>query len=403
MKYLIILSILLSFTFSACSESTDIKIKIKTNLNEKSSKPVSMDVSNLSNSNVKKISAFDGDVEIPSQLVDSNADGKFDIFSFLVNLEPNQTKFITLKEISDKKKFEQLAHAEISEKKNYKFIDGVYTAGEYVSVKKTKTPEGHIDHNLFYKAEGPCWESNLVGYRFYLDQRNATDIFGKKTNEMVLPRIVGKKNLKYHEMADWGMDIFKVGKSLGIGSFAAYANNKVEMVYETDSIICVIPNDGPIMATVNTKYYGWKFSNQKINLDITLTIVADSRLTKCDANVNGNPSSYCSGIAKHTDTEYVESNVDGWNYIALWGKQTVINDNLGIALFYKKKETTKIVEDELNYIVTFAPDKNNNIEYYYAACWKQEPNGIKTKDEFVNYLTNVIKELNNPLEAKIVN
>ena len=390
----------------ACNNGSGIKIEVKNPIDKEITEQlVSVKLSELPEVNIYKLAAFDNEKEIPSQLVDKNADGKPDEFSFLVNLKANQTKIILLKETKDKKKFNKRAHAEISEKVNYKLVDGVYTAGKFVSVKKTKTPEGHKDHNLFYKCEGPCWESDKVAYRLYLDQRNAIDIFGKKVHEIVMPEVGhtynSSGNEMYHEMADWGMDIFKVGHSLGIGSFAAYVNGKVQPVSKTDSVICTIDNDGPIFASVNIKYYGWKFDNQKINFDAELSITAGSRLTECNLS-SGNNNYYCTGLAKHENTEFFKSKLKkGWNYIALWGKQTVIHDNLGIVIFYNSKFNPKLLEDDLNYIVTFKPDENN-IKYYFAACWEQEENGIRTKEEFLKYLNEEIMILNNKLIIKVM-
>lgn len=38
------------------------------------------------------------------------------------------------------------------------------------------------DHAYYIKYERPGLESDKVGYRFYFDQRNAIDVFGKKTS-----------------------------------------------------------------------------------------------------------------------------------------------------------------------------------------------------------------------------
>ena len=48
-------------------------------------------------------------------------------------------------------------------------------------------PDEHTEIHLFSVGiKGPGWESDKVGYRFYLDWRNAADIFGKKVDTLVL-------------------------------------------------------------------------------------------------------------------------------------------------------------------------------------------------------------------------
>lgn len=402
MQYVKCIFPLLLLILVGCQNRTSLKVRVKSNATISGEEIITLPLSKISQMDVNKLSAFDNNSEIPSQLVDTNNDGSFDEFVFLLDFTVDKGKIISITENENRKDFKQRAHAEIYEKRDYKLVNGVYTEGKFVSVKRTKTPNNHIDHNLFYKCEGPCWESDKVGYRFYLDQRNATDIFGKKTTEIVLPRVGDLTNMSYHKMADWGMDIFKVGKSLGIGSFAAYMDGKVIMVEKTDSIICSIVNDGPILASVNTKHYGWEFNNQKHNLDGTLSISAGSRLTKCKYRITGNNTQYCTGLAKHSGTEFIKSdNKIGWNYIATWGRQTMLSENLGTILFYKSTYNPSLAENELSYVVILAPI-DGNIIYYFAACWELEPNGIKSKEKFIKYANTEIEKLNNPVEIEII-
>ncbi len=406
MKNLLWLNLFLLLLLFGCKKQTGIKINIENKTDQKITyQAVAIKISELPKMNLNELVAFEGNKQLPTQLVDSDGDGKTDEYLFLINLEAKDSKIITLKKSEHKKIFKQRAHAEISEKRDYKLVDGVYTGGKFVSVKRTKTPKGHVDHNLYYKCEGPCWESDKVAYRFYIDQRNATDIFGKKVNDIILPNIGHtydkSGNETYHTMANWGMDIFKVGNSLGIGSFAAFVNNKVEMITKRDSVISLVTNDGPIYASVKTNYFGWHVNDKKIDVEINLSIVAGSRLTKCEAVVSNQNLLYCTGLSKHNGTELLKStNSNKWNYIALWGKQSLSNDNLGTIIFYNKDYQPNITEDNLSYIVTFT-SLRKKIKYYYAACWEQEVNGIKNKKEFLRYLNYEIEKLNKPIKLSI--
>lgn len=406
MKKIHLILVLILFLLLSCRQKNGIRVEIKNTLNKNvSDRLIRVNLADIPAADAHKLAVLDGQNQLPSQLVDRDGDGKMEQLAFLVDLTANQTKQIAIREINGKKFFRQRAHAEISEKRDYTLVDGVYKGGHFVSVKQTKTPPEHKDHNLFYKCEGPCWESDKVGYRIYLDWRNSIDIFGKKVSDMVLPVVGHRKdqsgNDTYHTMSSWGMDIFKVGNSLGLGTFAAYADGKVEKVSRTDSVLCTITNDGPIFAGINTKYYGWQFNNQKIDLQTTLSIAAGSRLTSYNLDINGNYHSFCTGVAKHPDTElFKELNEDSWGYIALWGKQSLAGDNLGIAVFFHSKYKPELTEDDLSYIVLLHP-LQNNIQYYFSACWEQEPQGIQTKEQFVGYLRDTVERLNHPVEVHI--
>jgi hypothetical protein len=107
--------------------------------------------------------------------------------------------------------------------------------------------------------------------------------FGKKVNELYLD-VIGKNDLvsagneSYQKLQDWGMDIFKVGNSLGIGSIAAYYEDKVTTISETDSIYCEI-SDNNLVSSVKTIHYGWSL-DKKYNVSTSYSIAANSRLTE---------------------------------------------------------------------------------------------------------------------------
>ena len=208
------------------------------------------------------------------------------------------------------------------------------------------------------------------------------------------------KDDSYHNMQDWGMDIFKVGSSLGIGSIGMMIEQKVNMVSKTDSIYCEISKNGPVISEVKTNYFGWLVGNKKYNLESKLSIAAGSRLSKHSILIKDEPDNLVTGLAKYEGTKFIKSNNNnGWNFIALYGKQSLANDDLGIALFYNQKDLIELTEDNLSHIVKLKTN-NGKLEYYFAAAWQQEPNGIKNQKEFEQYLSNTILELNNPIKIE---
>ncbi len=294
--------------------------------------------------------------------------------------------------------------AYLGKKLNYKYADKYYTGGEYVVVVEDKVPADHFPHNGLYQYEGPGWESERVAYRFYLDERNRTDIFGKKTENLIVDKI-GKNDLisdgkeSYTKMNEWGEDIFKVGSSLGMGSLAAEVNGKIMTISKCDSILCHI-NNHQSFSTVTTDYYGWLIDNDAVNISVTHSINAGNRLTKVSASLSKNIPYLVTGLAKSDKTEYFQSekeNGSTWGYIAIWGKQALSGDELGLCIFYQEDRLYSIAEDELNRIVKLKLPKNEII-YYFGAAWIQEPNGIKTKEDFTKYLNKTRRLLSYPID-----
>ena len=389
-----------------CSKPVDVKLKNPLNI-VRTNEVVRIDMKSLEKKdpgfNVNYFAVYDKGVEIPYERVSTDSIVGQDIL-LLLSFKPNETKELVFDDKVEGKKANKETQAYLGEKVDYKLKDGNYTGGRFVSIDFTKVPGTHVEHDALYQFEGPGWESDEIAYRVYLDDRNRTDIFGKKEDGLFL-NIIGKNDLvsdgneSYQRgMLSWGRDIFKVGNSLGIGSIATYYNNKVTTVSDVDSVYCNVLN-GNLISGITTKHYGWKL-DKKYNITISYSIPAKSRVTNVNVSIDKKIDNFCTGLAKHEDTDYLTSNGDGWNYIALWGKQTLADDNLGIAVIYNKSYLLNISEDDLSYFVVLKPN-NNKLTYYFCAAWEQEPDGIKSKKGFINYLNNEIKKLNNPIKVEI--
>jgi hypothetical protein len=355
---------------------------------------------------LKSYSLSDGEKEIPSQLISS---GEKKEICFVVNLKPDESISLLLKSNNhfEEKNFKSGTYAELSMKPGNIFIDGKFCGDSFVNVTKIKVPEIHTDHDALFRYEGPGWESELIGYRFYLDWRNANDIFGKKIKGLVLSNVgvhdTIAKDDSYHHMQEWGMDVFNVGSSLGIGSIGMWFENKVNMVSKTDSIYCEITENGPVRSSVKTTYFGWQVGEKKYDLVSTLSIASGSRLTKCELNISNDPENIVTGFAKFEGTDFIRNNGKSiWAYMALYGNQTLVGpeDKLGIAVFYRRNNFIEMLEDKLNYVVKLRTE-NGNVDYYFCAAWEQEPDGIKSLNEFIKYLDDTIELLDNPPTVKI--
>ncbi len=351
--------------------------------------------------NEKAFIVWSGLKEIPSQAVDLDDDKQADYIIFVLNLTSHEHKTISLLFSTDgeiKHDYKRRTQAELSHKFGGEFVDRKYVGGRFQNVSYLKLPPEHTDHSDFIRYEGPGWESDKVGYRFYLDWRNAIDIFGKKVSDMVLQNVGQDGYDSYHNPADWGMDILKVGESLGIGSIAMWEDGQANRVAVTDSVDCAILANGSLYSQIRIRYFGWKVGSGIYDLISDLSITAGSRMTKNQLQIKGEAYNLCSGLAKHEATDYFQSNTDqgGWGYIALYGQQSLAGDNLGTAVLFDTRQLIEINEDEINHVVVLKPYQKK-VTYYFLAAWEQEPEGIKSKQIFKDYLDQTIKELNTSL------
>ena len=345
---------------------------------------------------------YSGPTELPAQLVDADQNGTADYFLVLTTFQALEHKQLLVKNQQglNRGDFPSRVQAELSVKEGGKFEGKVYKGGTFKNVQSLTVPTEHTDHSNYIRYEGPGWESDKVGYRFYLDWRNATDIFGKKTPDLVLQNVGQDGFDSYHEPSDWGMDILKVGESLGIGSIGMWDGSRVHRVDSTRSVHCEIMSNGPLEARIATRYEKWQVGTRDYDLNSELSIQAGSRLTRYDLTISPQAKNLCTGLVKHADAPLFKSqNTESeWQYMASWGPQSLAGDDLGMAVLYEKSKFIGFKEDDQSDIVLLAPAEGQ-LHYYFLAAWVQEPNGVKSLEGFKQYLDEEIEKLNQPIRG----
>ena len=347
---------------------------------------------------------MDGEKEIPAQYNQNDSDASGIVF-VLDELGASETRQLSVRFHPSGNKprtYPKRTQAELSYKKGGEWKNREYIGGAFQNTQFLRVPPEHKDHSWFIRYEGPGWESDKVGYRFYLDQRNATDVFGKVTREMVLQQVGQDGFDSYHEMQPWGMDVMKVGKSLGIGSIGSLVNGEAIRVEKTDSVNCRILENGNVYSSILTDYYGWKVSDNKHDVRSRLTIHAGTRATQQTLTVTNNIENVATGIVKDKAAVLIKKNGDGqhFGYIATYGKQSLNADNLGLALFFSPNDLIEITEDTNSHVVKLKPSQGK-CTYYFLSAWEKEPDGIKDQKEFENYLETVAQELSSPVKVVI--
>lgn len=393
---------LILFILWGCSSEKTINLGVK--FNDKVTSGRLIEFNNIQDNNLLKDITYQpftvkqGDKEIQSQLFKCPATGTI---SLLIYPEPDNNNKINLvvgKEPSAT--FTPMAHAELWKKTGGEWVDRKYIGGEFTETDSVRLPDECTDHSFYLKYEGPGWESNLVGYRFYLDWRNANDVFGKKTEDMILEQVGQDGYDSYHNMCDWGMDVLKVGKSLGIGSIGYWNGSAAERVAETDSVISKIISQGPLRAMIQTDYYGWTTNDFKSNCTSYLSIDANTRLTRQILFLEEEVANICTGIHKDTTCEIIKIVEGEWTAMGTWGKQSLNNDLLGLVVIAKSKDIIDFTTDPDNQVMILKPD-NKIVSWYFGATWETEKYAIKTIGEFKEYILKELELLDNPDEVKL--
>jgi hypothetical protein len=342
--------------------------------------------------------------EIASQY-NFSAEGFPGIVTVLDSMRAKETYALVIrykKSGSAQRKYVKRTQAELSHKTGGQFVNREYVGGTFKNVTALRVPPEHKDHSWFIRYEGPGWESDKVGYRFYLDQRNATDMFGKKRSDMVLQEVGLDGFDSYHNLQPWGMDVMKVGKSLGLGSIGAWQNGLITRVEKTDSVSCRIVENGDLYSLIKTNYKGWAVAGNKYDVQSYISIHAGVHLTTQRLVFGMNMDSICTGIVKDKTAQLITDagSPARFGYLATFGKQSLNSDALGLAVFFDPQTFSNFSGDEFSHVVTLKP-KSGNVAYHFSGVWSGEPGGIKTENEFLMYVQRVAEELASPVQLQV--
>lgn len=356
---------------------------------------------------IEQLGAKAEDSYLPSQPVDRDGDGAID--NLMVSLDMNPGASYQLTFVSDAEAAEargQLpaqTQAEISHKVGGEWQGSQYVGGEFKNVEELTPPEHYTDHGEWIRYEGPGIESDKVGYRVYLDWRNGFDIFGKKTSALVLQDVGQDGYDSYHEPADWGMDILKVGQSLGAGGYGFWNGEAVQLVSTVEEHTVRIVENGPLYAAMAIDYRGWAVNEQTVDLGAQLAMHAGSRLVHTRLTLSEPLPNMAIGMVRHPGTELIQGNTDTsgytWTYTASWGEQSLSEDDklLGMAVIYRRGHRDTQTEDDSSYVSVMKTASSRagigEVEYYFLAAWEGEPNGITSREAFVEYLDQTVERL----------
>jgi hypothetical protein len=216
---------------------------------------------------------------IPSQLDDLDGDKRWDELFFVASLPAKATQTFKLKWVSRPPVYPRQTSVRFG--KRMRADEKVQPAtSETVFARDMPKTMGFQR----YQTDGPSWENDKVGFRHYLDGRNAKDVFGKKVSYMSPENVginaAGAVEDNYHVMEPWGRDILAVGNSVGIGGVALMKGDSIYRLGVTvaDTVNNVertdfrIVTEGPVRSMLGIKYRNWKPAGSPYQVEETTSI-----------------------------------------------------------------------------------------------------------------------------------
>jgi len=330
---------------------------------------------------------------IPCQADDLDGDGQWDELFALTTMEAKESRKIVIKFVLPEE------YPDFPERTNLHLGDA---KNNYQKLNNARRLEGISYHNYSgnteaaFQMEGPAWENDRVGFRNYLDQRNGLDIFGKTTTAMVMDGIGKEGEPSYHEPSEWGMDVLKVGTSLGAGGIGYMYNDSIYRVGDNGSGSYDVVFRGPLRSRFNLTYTNWTLDGQALNVTQQIEIIAGRRCFQSNVLYDGTEESLAlvAGIVNMKSKElHVSKLNDQYTALITLDHQSEDGSLLAMALVvanpYLKSHGETRNEGEgiiQTYYALLDASPGESIPYRFYALWEHEDPLWSSLEEITNYL-----------------
>lgn len=280
-------------------------------------------------------------------------------------------------------------------KVDLRFSDVLVSDPTFTERTSVVVPQNHKVGDKIFPYEGIGWENEIVGYRLYLDERSVTDIFGKKTPEPVLGQVDYRND--YHSMAEWGMDVMKVGPSMGVGGLGLYRGDSLERFGADARISATVLKGKGDEVSFEVVHDSVPFSGARSGkVEATYSLKSGNPLTWVEVKSSMPKETLATGLVKSKGNKRFRNSNSvqkgEWSYIATWGDtQSESKDGLGTILFYRKGEARLMPTVNDTYALRF---NRANPTYAFAGVWEQGPMNISDEKSFIAWANKQQKQLN---------
>ena len=208
----------------------------------------------------------------------------------------------------------------------------------------------------------------------------------------------------YHKKADWGMDILKVGASLGAGSLALQvrlSNGKDTLVrlggQHIEQVTYEKVADGPVRAIFRLHYKNWTIAEGMAPVSVTeeIQIWGGQYFYESRVTVTGAPAGarLVTGIVNLHSKQVHEINANGSKAIYTYDVQSENKDKLGMAIVMPAAQvagtaTTPNANTDVQntYVIKANITNGKPVVYRFYAAWEKSDARFTTAEGFKQFL-----------------
>lgn len=409
MKYTnaIIAALLMCGVTVTNAETKTIKVKLTNPLNVKRSDvPVVVSLRDVQ-FNVVDAVVKDGDREVSSQIDDLDRNLRNDELAFVIDMEAKGKKTLTVELYSDKqternyprRTYGDMIVRDFKTKKKNKFPGYIHSLS---------APEG-VDVFHLLHHHGADFESELVAYRVYFDERQTYDLYGKYNKQLEL-----QTSQFYPDdeqlAAGYGDDVLWAGQTVGLGALRGWDGQKPTMVSPVKSRGQRMVASGPVRTIVELTDEGWQLGGQTFNIRQNVIIYAGHR--DCEVQVYQDAPvkevQFATGVINLNGKMYSDHKglVGDWGgnwpngaKDSIAGKPKIV---VGLAVNVPEKYViSEPANQKDQFLYTLGMKGSDRLTYNMAFTCDKETFGFKDAKEWFAWMKQWKKELENPVKVTV--
>ena len=291
-----------------------------------------------------RVRATDADgAEVPVQAFDADGDGTVDDLLLLVSLWPGQSRAYSVE----------------------------------AAPASPVAPRAHVRHDA--RRDDVAWENDRVAFRTYGEGLKALedlvssgiDVWTKRTSDLVLDGWYSSDD--YHTDRGEGADFYSVGRSLGAGGTAVWADGRLWPAPNAASHRVIA--DGPLRAVVETQHGPWDAAGARATETRRVTIDAGRPLFRLESTILApdlKALRVATGVVDRPGVVASTGAPGGWTWLSTWGPVDPTrggHGRLGVAVLTRADHVVETTHADGHHILVSDAPPNAPAVTHVAAAW----------------------------------
>ena len=382
MKHYILTIILLTISLTISAASFKVKVRNPGQFTQ-THLPVVLKLDNYNKihpTQREKLAVYVNGRQISSQLDDLNGDRIPDELVFQLDLKAGESRKVSIKTVSDKrrKSFKPGVYADLIVKEK---------DGSHRFVTEASSTKNDMYNALHH--HGVAFESELMAYRIYFDNKSTIDIYGKRKPQLEIAQ-TGWYPTDEQLKAGFGDDILLVSGWVGVGTVKGWNGKKAIHIEKFDKRTQRIVALGNVRTIVESEVKGWEYEGKKTDLRVRYTLYAGQRHAMCEVTASNDIAKLATGVQQIGGGALFKSST----LTGSWGNHYPQPDTVkykketaGLGVFMPIEYKPENVVAGVDNLLLFPVKKGEAVRFYLTASWaREESNTFKKASDYFDFL-----------------